>query len=796
MRTVLVVLSIAIGVFAVGVLVQLRITVSRDLAQSYAEVNPASALIVTEPFDDELLATIRRLPGVQMAEGRRSLIVRFQPDPAVNAWYPMELFVIADYAEMQVNKVRPERFFEPDPASWPAPNIWPPPERALLIERTSLLMANLGLTRLHQGDTVLVRTPARTERVLPLAGVTYDFARVPATTAGRAYGYITFDTLEWLGEPRTYNELLIVVAGDRADPVHIKQVTDAVRQKVERSGRTILRTEIPEPGKLPLDYQFQAISLILAIMGILALLLSSFLIINVISALLAQQTRQIGVMKAIGARSNQVFFIYIVTVLFFGSMAFLMAVPLAQLFSREFIGFLSYFINFNLTSLKSAPEALVFEAIVALLVPFLAAFYPILRVTQITPAEAMADYGLGRSAFGSSALDRMLERIRHLPRPLLLVLRNTFRQKGRLMLTLLPLILSGTIFMAVFSVRASLFLTLETALQSRQHDIEIQFEHPYRIESLSYQAARIPGVAAIEGWGTASVFRVRPDGSESQAVGLLAPPAITQVIDPTIHAGRWLHPADEHAIVINQQMMAEEGDIALGDELVLTIKGDETTWQIVGIIQTVGPEFVAYVNYPFYARVAGEAGRTTLLQVVTEQHDPAFTSQVATRLETHLLQEGFQVQSVQTIDELRAQAQGFFTIIIIFLSTLALLLAVIGGLGLMGAMSITVLERTREIGIMRAIGASNMALFQLVIGEGMVIGGLSWCISTLLAFPIGRLCSNAVGMQLFQTALTYTFSVSGMLVWLGAVLLLAAVATYLPAQAAVRMQVREALAYE
>jgi putative ABC transport system permease protein len=114
----------------------------------------------------------------------------------------------------------------------------------------------------------------------------------------------------------------------------------------------------------------------------------------------------------------------------------------------------------------------------------------------------------------------------------------------------------------------------------------------------------------------------------------------------------------------------------------------------------------------------------------------------------------------------------------------------------MGTMSINVLERTREIGVMRAIGASNGAVRQVFIVEGVIIGLLSWLVGAILAYPISKLLSDTVGRQFLSTPLDYTFSIPGMLLWLGVVLLLSALTSFLPAWNASRLTVREVLAYE
>ena len=132
----------------------------------------------------------------------------------------------------------------------------------------------------------------------------------------------------------------------------------------------------------------------------------------------------------------------------------------------------------------------------------------------------------------------------------------------------------------------------------------------------------------------------------------------------------------------------------------------------------------------------------------------------------------------------------------LFLLIMAVLLAVVGGLGLMGTMSINVLERTREIGVLRAIGASNGAVLRIVIAEGVLIGVLSWAIGALLALPLSLLLSNAVGVAFLQMPLDFVFSLSGLAIWLGIVVLLAALASFLPAWSASRVTVRDVLAYE
>jgi putative ABC transport system permease protein len=165
-------------------------------------------------------------------------------------------------------------------------------------------------------------------------------------------------------------------------------------------------------------------------------------------------------------------------------------------------------------------------------------------------------------------------------------------------------------------------------------------------------------------------------------------------------------------------------------------------------------------------------------------------------MEQHYERIGLGIEIVEMVAQERAEAEAMFEVIVVLLLIMAILLAVIGGLGLMGTMSINVLERTREIGVMRAIGASNASVRQIFIVEGLIIGVLSWAVGAILAYPISKLLSDAVGRQFLSTPLDYTFSISGVLIWLVVVIFLSALASFLPAWNASRLTVREVLAYE
>lgn len=796
-RTLLVIASIAVGIFAVGTVQQLRTVILSELERVYTESNAAHATIFAGNLDSDLLESVRKMPEVAAAEGRASLGVSVETSPGV--WESLSVTAIEDFETNSINLIQPLYTSSRHPEFGAAQTAWPVKDE-IILERSSLDSDTALPAGLRLGDTLNLETEDGKARTVRVSGLVYDANAFPTSFTNSANGYVDFDTFERLGGSRTFSQLNLRFAGtpeQLLDKEYITQAADRVGDKIEKSGRTVQRIQVPEPGELLFQSIFDSLALLLTPLGLLALFLSGFLVINTISALMAQQTRQIGVMKSIGAQQGQIVWMYLGTIFVLSLLALAVAVPVTALVAGGLMQFLGMFINIDFPLWSLPVNVLLIQIGVGLFVPLLAALYPIIRGAGVTVREAISDYGVGNG--GEDWLGRTLARIRLLSRPLQISLRNTFRRRARLVVTLIMLVLGGMIFMTVGSVRASLAGLIEQGLAYNQFDIQIQFERAYRTAQIEQAVRTVSAVQGVESWQSGLVTRIRPDGTESNPLTVFALPAESAMVQPALAEGRWLLAGDENAIVVSQNVLNSDDDITVGSRIVLDAGGKEGLWTVVGIVQSLsGPpnQIPVYVNLPYYARYTDSVGQGDSVQITVNRAAFASLDEAVQTLETTLKASGLRVASTFTVDIIRQISGGFFDIIIYLLSGMGVLIATVGALGLMGTMSTNVLERTREIGVMRAIGASDGAVQSIVIVEGVIIGLISWLIGAALAFPMGALLSSAVGQALFSRSLPYTFSSGGVIAWFVIVAVLAGFASFLPAWNASRLTVREVLAYE
>jgi putative ABC transport system permease protein len=537
---------------------------------------------------------------------------------------------------------------------------------------------------------------------------------------------------------------------------------------------------------------------VLGALGGLITILSSSLIINTLNALLTQQLRQIGVMKLVGARSRQILGMYLILVISYGVLALIIAVPLGAVAGYGLAWFMAYLMGAVLQGFRVAPVAIITQALIALLIPLGTGFFPVNNGAKTSVHAAISNYRpSGQPA--AHTRGRFSQWIRWVSRPILLSFRNTFRKRGRLLLTLFTLTVAGAVFIAVFNVRDSVNNVMETLLQHYLGDVTVNFNQPYRIDKIRQTLLEIPGVEGVEGWTSAAGEVWDENGDLVSNLSIVAPPQDSQLLDLKLVAGRWLLPSEERAIVVADSLYLLYPDLQPGDQLIIKLPGhSEEPWTVVGVFPFLAMfgDPMAYANFEFIAAQNHLPHRATSYRVITYLHDSASNKELTRRIDTYLTERNFAIQSVQSGSGLRQKATLAINIIIVFLLIMAILTAFVGSMGLTGAMSINVLERTREIGVMRTIGAVDRVIMQSVIIEGLVIGLITWVLAIGLSFPIGSLLLTIIGNSILGSPIELSFTPLGILLWLGVVIVLSVFASIMPARNAAKLTINEVLAYE
>ncbi|MBC7876995.1 MAG: ABC transporter permease [Anaerolineales bacterium] len=793
-RTLLVVFSIAVGVFSIGVIAGAYEIISNDMSVSYAANIPANIELRMDDFDDNVLSSIRNSNGILDAEGRR--VVNFRVRTAdSDQWVTLDVVAFDSFSENHVNLLVPD-----SGSSEPQKN-------EILLEENALEKLNIPV-----GENLIIELSDGTLKELKVVGIVLDASTGAGDFLAPSYGYISMKTLPTLRQPELFNRAYVTVSNGQDDLSIIRELGTDLKDKLDKSGTSVLRTRFSETHKHPLADTVNAVLGILMALGILIVLLSSSLIANTLSALLNQHLRYIGVIKLVGGRNRQVLVMYLTLIMAFGVLALLIAIPLGGQGAYGLALFMAGELNFGLLGYRIVPMAFVIQVAVGLLVPLVAGLIPVINGSRITVLRALSgDLGGSESTPKAGESDRlpwfdyMLLRLTRIlgtrglrvPRPFIISLRNTFRRRGRLMLTLFTLTMGGAIFIAVFNVRVTLHDYINSIGSYFRADVTLDFDKPYRIHEVEQFALQVDGVERVEGWQFINTELLYPDGTVADNVNLLAPPAKSELVNPLIVSGRWIRADDVRKIAVSEAILKYYPGLQPGDPLHLKVDGREEIWEVIGIFKFVGREgILAYTPFEYSSQVLNMMNRSFSFRVVTTNHERAFQDLTAEKLDRFFREEGFKVRQAESgLASLDSASESLDTLVV-FLLIMAILTAVVGAMGLTGTMGMNVLERTREIGIMRAIGADDLSVMRTVIAEGFVIGSISFVLAIILSIPFTYLLSYIVSVAIFETPIKVIFTFLGYGIWFGLVLVLSVVASILPARNAARLTIREVLAYE
>ena len=780
-RLTLTILALALSLAGLGTMLDVYTVLIREITRNYRETTPASATIELDQVSPALAEEVRVLPGVAMTERRRAVDARVRDGAD---WRPLRLFVIDDFAKLRLNTFTPQD------------GAWPPPTGSLLVERTAL-----RLMRSTTGDTLTVRTPNGEPLAIPISGMVHDAGLAPSEQERTIYAYATEETLRLLGERVGFNELRVAFSPEFSDRASITTKARELANWLQARGHVVHELRIPPPHRHPHQGPMEAVLRSFIGFGAMALLLSSVLMATTMNALLAKQVRQIAILKAIGAGRGQLAAIYGTLALAIGIISVVLAVPAGLAVEHPFALQISTLINFTIATHAVPFPVLAFQVLVGVSLPVLAAAWPIYRAVNLPVRAGLADHGAQSSGSKTAGGSLSARCFAAMPRAIL-AWRNSLRRRLRFVLTLTLLGTSGAILMSAFNLRSGWMTMIGRVYTERSYDVSFKLSAPQSVDELTAALRNVPNLARTEAWlsapvafhvaGEVPVVNVYPDGGHGAFTLYGVPPDTTMVAFP-LTAGRWLQADDTRSVVLNHAAHAVRRDLSVGDQVSLSIEGTPTEWTIVGFVEEVGSAAAAYVPRAEFPGEHTATTRSNLLRIATTSRSGATKTETIRSVEKALESHGIRVALSLPLAELQTAMGQHIAVLISTLFAAALVMGTVAALGLSAILSMSVIERTREFGVLRAIGATPCDVSWLVIAEALAMGMIGLGLAVPLSVGISLLLGRIVGMTAFQIPLPLNFSAGGFVICLLGLLAIILASAGLPARAAARLPVRTAL---
>lgn len=784
-RTGLVMAALALGVWGLGMpLVAARI-LTPDLAANFQRTRPAHVILRSDDFSaasrgpapgrperGAVKVNLGALDATTFPEVEATTLLDFavhRVEIAPDKWLPLLLFGVDTFEDAPLARLTPQQ----------GPAV--PPPGTVLVERDGLRVASFGL-----GAAPRISVDGRLGQ-MPISGVTFDASQAPATQDAFIYAYADRPTWAALTGAPTGRRLLV-----RLRDVHsaddVRRATDRLVKKLADVGVVVTATEVPPFEQHPHQWQLATLLFLVSGVGALAFAMAAVLVSQSMRAMLAGQVRQIGVLKAVGATRAQVLRLSVMTALALGATAGVLGVPLAAITGRAFAAFVAKTLNFDLLTPGVPHEALALLWGASLSLPLLFSLPTLVRGSRLTVREALR-------AVGAAPASRARVTARGALSPQWrLALRNVLRDRTRLAVTVLSMGVGVAIFETGFNVRASLWQLLSNVSSENRHDVTVVFSSPVARERALAPFSAVANVERIEAWAGGQGEVQSHVLSTREGVGVVALPRASALLKLKLTAGRWLEPSRELEVVLNQQAWLAYGKPALASPIVLVVGGQTAPAVVVGLAQQFEKPKLYVDLADFDARFNPEHLATTLLFVARRDgYDEVL--RLERDLERAVASSGLPVLYVMSHAERVRIIYEHLDIILVTLLVLSLLVLVVSAIGNASAVGVDVLKRRRELGVMRAIGATPKVLSTLLRREGLMMSALGIGLGLLLAVPLTNGAARFFGDLMLGEGgrLEPVFSGLGLTVTVSVTFAFSVLASWGPARRALRSPTHEAL---
>ncbi|MDP9003530.1 MAG: ABC transporter permease, partial [Verrucomicrobiota bacterium] len=763
---------LVLGIAGVVAALNARAILAREIEKSYQRANGADIILWFDKVEPQTLELVQARPGVAAVDARGAAFTRIAGKSG--EWFSMRLTVLRDFANQKVNLIHQDV------------GTWPTTDGGIQIEQSGMALLDA-----RAGEPVRVRTPAGGEFTVPIGGFVHDTAVAPSTQDRIIYGYVTPATAALFGQNAELDQLLVTLQ-TRGTMSDVAEFADDLSGWLKARNAAPLRADALS-NTHPHAALMSAMLRVLEVLAGIAFVCSAALAACMISLWMKREVRQVGIMKTLGALSSQLAWQYLALVAPLILLAAALAFPIGTAVGRWVVRYHETMLNIDVAD-WSVPRPLVLaELVFALGIPFLATAAPIVRAARSSVRQAIQDPGIvppsGPIAF-TSRLIRMPGNRRWT-----FALRNTFRRPWRLALTLLALSAGGALLLTAHNNYESLMRVIDAALTTRDHDIEVQLQRPAPAAQLEAVARAVPEVELAEAFRRAGVNLEEDGGSATVREGrrtlLFGYREGTRLLKLPLREGRWPAPEEVDAVVINRHVQTANPGLRLGGEITVKFRERRTRVHVVGIGEEIGSA-VIYAAFPAFEKMTGLGDASAVLRVKIKGDRQQL---VAAALDQALIDARLTPSLINTRNEFRTSLEEHFAVITGVMKMIALASALVGAISLIATVSLGVLERAREIGVIRALGARPRSVVAIFLVEGGAVAFLSAVFSVAGSIILARLLNGMAERQLLHVAVPLYVSRIG-LALLFAGFFLVILGVWLSVSRLLRLSVREALAYE
>jgi putative ABC transport system permease protein len=643
------------------------------------------------------------------------------------------------------------------------------------------------------GDAARILGGDGEARTLPVSGVARTLLG-GATAAAGVDGFATFyaptATVWALSGAPGYTSFRVRLHD--TSPAAVERTVAAVSSQlrsVEGFGGFTGVPQVRAPGDYPGKAFFDQLAGLLRVVTMLALLSALVLLANTMTTLIGEQTAQIAAMKAIGGTRRQIARIYRRTALLLGLLGAVPGVLLGLLLAHVLTGYLAGMFYGLEPAFAVALPVVAAALAVGLLGPPLAAMPAIRRAARLPLADALQ--ASGSALGGQGRLDALLRRASFLPRAAQIGLRGAGRRKRRTLATALQVSLAVAALLALLSLSSTVGDMTRDAWDDSGYDVAASTlaTQPFDEEAARTLAAT-PGVERIQPVLESSA---RAGGEDIALWGVADRP----LTDFRVTEGRWPTAAEGRGrapVAVLGRPLAEAMGVGVGADAVLQSAEGPLRVRVVGLSDSpLENGMAAFVPLATLQAAMRAPGEVNTYWVVSSSRDEGAIDRMTVALEDRLAATGTQVTTqvthVARRDNVTQNANLTRSI-----TVLGLVIVLISMVGLVNAITMGVLERTREIGTLRSIGARARDIRRIFATEGLAVALVGWLagvpLGWLLAHGMIRLTSSAVGVEL-----GFAFPPANVPLTLVGTVLLALLVLVAPVRRAVRFKPGEALRY-